>query len=143
VEVATVSFAGGAGGASADAVTPRATVQLLRAMAKRPEYQVFHAGLPVLGVDGTLSEAVPPNSPARGKVKAKTGTLTAKDTLNDRTLLRSKALAGTLTTAKGRSLTFAMFVNNVWLPKGVAASVEGKVLGKLCEILHEVDFAIK
>ncbi|HJT78689.1 MAG TPA: D-alanyl-D-alanine carboxypeptidase/D-alanyl-D-alanine-endopeptidase, partial [Gemmataceae bacterium] len=32
VDVGTVSFGGGAGGANADAVTPRATVQLLRAM---------------------------------------------------------------------------------------------------------------
>ena len=34
VEPAAVSFAGGAGGANADSVTPRATVGLLKAMAK-------------------------------------------------------------------------------------------------------------
>jgi D-alanyl-D-alanine carboxypeptidase/D-alanyl-D-alanine-endopeptidase (penicillin-binding protein 4) len=137
VDVATISFAGGAGGANADAVTPRATVQLLRALARRPEYPAFHAGLPVLGVDGTLAAAVGPDSPAKGKVQGKTGTLSWQDLMNDRTLLRSKALAGTLTTAGGRPLTFALFVNDVPLPKGVTATREGKVLGRLCEVLYQ------
>jgi D-alanyl-D-alanine carboxypeptidase/D-alanyl-D-alanine-endopeptidase (penicillin-binding protein 4) len=136
VDVDTVSFAGGAGGANADSVTPRATVQLLRALAKRPDYAAFEAGLPVLGVDGTLFEAVPPDSPARGKVRAKTGTLLWQDVLNDRPLLRSKALAGTMTTAGGRGLVLALFVNDVPLPKGVGSTREGKVLGRLCEILY-------
>ena len=32
---------------------------------------------------------------------------------------------------------FAMFVNNVPLPLGVGSSREGKVLGKLCEVIYE------
>lgn len=131
------SFGGGAGGANADHVTPRATVQLLRGMAERPEWDAYKAGLPVLGVDGTLSEAVKPDSPARGKVFAKTGTLVWFDAANERFLLRSKALAGTMTTKAGAALHFALFVNNVPLPKGVTATREGKVLGRLCEIIYE------
>jgi D-alanyl-D-alanine carboxypeptidase/D-alanyl-D-alanine-endopeptidase (penicillin-binding protein 4) len=137
VAVETISFADGAGGANADAVTPRATVQMLGALRKRPDYPVFEAGLPVLGVDGTLVGMVPPESPARGKVRAKTGTLVWQDLLNDRPLLKSKALAGTMTTATGRTLLLAMFVNDVPLPKGVSFSREGKVLGKLCEIVYQ------
>jgi serine-type D-Ala-D-Ala carboxypeptidase/endopeptidase (penicillin-binding protein 4) len=137
VPIETVSFAGGAGGANADSVTPRATVQLLQAMAKRPDYAVYRAALPVLGVDGTLAEAVESGSPAKGKVQAKTGTLSWRDLLNDRPLLRSKALAGTLTTANGRELFFAMFVNDVPLPKNGTTTREGKVLGRLCEIIHQ------
>jgi D-alanyl-D-alanine carboxypeptidase/D-alanyl-D-alanine-endopeptidase (penicillin-binding protein 4) len=136
VPVDTISFGGGAGGANADSITPRATVKLLRALAKRPDYPVFRAGLPILGVDGTLHDAVAPDSPARGKVLAKTGTLMWQDVMNDRLILRSKALAGTLTTATGRELIVAMFVNDVPLPKGVQTTREGKVLGKLCEIIH-------
>ncbi len=135
VEVETISFGGGAGGTPADAVTPRATVQLLRALAKRPDYPTFRECLPVLGVDGTLAKAVEPDSPARGKVQAKTGTLFWYDALNDRMLLRSKALAGTLTTAGGRELFVAMFVNDVPLPKGETPTRESKVLGHLCEII--------
>jgi serine-type D-Ala-D-Ala carboxypeptidase/endopeptidase (penicillin-binding protein 4) len=135
VPVDTISFGGGAGGSSADMVTPRATVALLQAMAKRPDYPAYLAGLPILGVDGTLVDAVGADSPARGKVHAKTGTLLWHDAMNGRTLLTSKALAGTLTTARGRHLTVATFVNGVPLPRGVTSSREGKVLGKLCEIL--------
>jgi D-alanyl-D-alanine carboxypeptidase/D-alanyl-D-alanine-endopeptidase (penicillin-binding protein 4) len=137
VDVSTISFGGGAGGANADAITPRATVKLLEAMSKRPDYAVYRDALPVLGVDGTLAEAVPADSPARGKVQAKTGTLFWSDLLNDRSLLRSKALAGTVTTASGRTLFVAMFVNDVPLPRGVQPAREGKVLGKLCEIIYQ------
>lgn len=137
VEVKTISFGGGAGGAGADQVTAKATVQLLQAMAKRPDFKFYEAALPVLGVDGTLSDAVDANSPARGAVKAKTGTYYWIDLLNNRVLLTSKALAGYLTTSRGRRLTFAMFVNNVPLPAGVTPSREGRVLGQLCEILHQ------
>src|SRR6266545_723094 len=99
VDVRTISFGGGAGGAGADQVTPKATVQLLRALEKRPEYKAFEEALPVLGVDGTLADAVGMKSPARGMVKAKSGTYYWYDVLNDRMLLTSKALAGTIITA--------------------------------------------
>jgi D-alanyl-D-alanine carboxypeptidase/D-alanyl-D-alanine-endopeptidase (penicillin-binding protein 4) len=137
VPVDTISFGGGAGGAGADSVTPRATVKLLQALAKRPDYSAFHAALPVLGVDGTLHDAVGPGSPARGKVLAKTGTLMWQDVMNDRLILRSKALAGTLTAANGRELIVALFVNDVPLPKGVQPTREGKLLGKLCEVIWQ------
>ena len=137
VDVNAVSFAGGAGGATADSTTARATVQLLQALAKLPEYRALDAGLPVLGVDGTLATAVGPDSPARGKVRAKSGTLSYGDALNGRSILRSKALAGTMITAKGKPLVFAMFVNDVPLPRGVQPAREGRTLGKLCEIIYE------
>jgi D-alanyl-D-alanine carboxypeptidase/D-alanyl-D-alanine-endopeptidase (penicillin-binding protein 4) len=133
----TVSFAGGAGGANADSATPRATVGLLRAMAKHPAAREYFDALPILGVDGTLAEGVPKDSPARGKARAKTGTLSWYDAQNRRVLLRSKALAGELETAKGKKLYFAMFLNDVPLPPGGTAAQQGKVLGKICEIIHE------
>ncbi len=137
VPVETISFAGGAGGANADAITPLAAIKLLQAMDKRPEAEAFFNGLPVLGVDGTLAEAVPSNSPAKGKVRGKTGTIGWIDVMNDRLLLRSKALAGCMETAKGTRLFFAMFLNDMPLPKDVNASREGKVLGNLCEIIYQ------
>lgn len=137
VDTSAVSFGGGAGGAQSDFVTARATVQLLQGMAKRPEWDAYKAGFPVLGVDGTLSEAVKADSPARGKAQAKTGTLIWYDAANERFLLKSKALAGTLTTKSGKELLFCVMVNNVPLPKDVTSSREGKVLGKLCEVIYE------
>jgi D-alanyl-D-alanine carboxypeptidase/D-alanyl-D-alanine-endopeptidase (penicillin-binding protein 4) len=106
----TTSRLAWAGGSPADHTTPRATVQLMRLMAKRQDYDAFRDCLPRLGVDGTLAEAVPPDSPARDKIQAKTGTLSYMDVFNDRSLLRSSG-AHTMTTARGRTLMFAMFVN--------------------------------
>jgi D-alanyl-D-alanine carboxypeptidase/D-alanyl-D-alanine-endopeptidase (penicillin-binding protein 4) len=137
VPVDTISFGGGAGASPADLVTPRATVHLLGALAKRSDFPILQAALPVLGVDGTLATAVKGDSPARGKVRAKTGTYVWHDAMNDRGMLRSKALAGIMTTAGGRELTLAMFVNDVPLPKEVTSSREGQVLGKLCEIIYQ------
>jgi D-alanyl-D-alanine carboxypeptidase/D-alanyl-D-alanine-endopeptidase (penicillin-binding protein 4) len=136
VAVKTISFGGGAGGAAADYVTPRSAVQLLRGMAERADWPVFRAALPVIGVDGTLADVLPDTSPARGKIFAKTGTLITFDHLNDRWLLRSKALAGTMTTATGRAVHFALFVNVVPLPVDVDSSREGKVLAQLAERIY-------
>ena len=137
VDTNAISFGGGAGGALSDFVSAKATVQLIQGMAKRPEWDVYKSALPVLGVDGTLAEVVKEDSPARGKAFAKTGTLIWYDAANERYLLKSKALAGTMTTKSGATLYFCMMVNNVPLPEGVTATREGKVLGKLCEVLYE------
>jgi len=136
IDPATVSFAGGAGGAQADAATPRTTVALLRAMAKHAAAKPYFDALPVLGVDGTLAGVVPKDSPAYGKCRAKTGTLSWHDAQNDRLLMRSKALAGELTTAKGTKLYFAVFLNDVALPPGGTTTEQGKVLGKVAEAIH-------
>jgi D-alanyl-D-alanine carboxypeptidase/D-alanyl-D-alanine-endopeptidase (penicillin-binding protein 4) len=137
VDTNAISFGGGAGGAQADYVSARATVQLIQGMAKRSEWDAFRAALPVLGVDGTLADAVKDDSPAKGKAFGKTGTLIWYDAANERYLLKSKALAGTMTTKNGTALHFCVMVNNVPLPEGVTGSREGKVLGKLCEVLYE------
>jgi D-alanyl-D-alanine carboxypeptidase/D-alanyl-D-alanine-endopeptidase (penicillin-binding protein 4) len=137
VDLNGVSFAGGAGGAGADRATPRAVVQLLRGLERRPDYHFFEDALPVLGVDGTLADVVGPGSAARGRVRAKTGTYSWMDLLNGRTLLTSKALGGVMTTARGRRLTFAIFVNDVPLGPGITSVREGRALGRLCEILHD------
>jgi D-alanyl-D-alanine carboxypeptidase/D-alanyl-D-alanine-endopeptidase (penicillin-binding protein 4) len=138
VDTSGVSFGGGAGGARGDYVTPRATVQLLRYMSTRKDFDVYRAGLPILGIDGTLAKAVGNNSPARGKVFAKTGTL-LWDNLGGRGhILTSKALAGYLTTAGGRELAIALFVNNVPIDDSERGTkMAGETLGRLCEVLYE------
>ena len=140
VDGAAISFGGGAGGARADLATPRATVALLRAMAKRPDYPSFEAALPILGRDGTLASAVPADSPARGHARAKTGTYWVVNNLSGEAILTSKALAGTMETASGRRLVFAFFLNNVPIAgDGVndATTAAGRLLGKLCEAFYD------
>lgn len=137
VDVETISFGGGAGGALSDFVTPRATVQLLKHMHGRPDAAAYRAGLPVLGADGTLAEAVSADSPARGKVFAKTGTLFWDNVMNKKYLLTSKALAGYMTTGDNREIAFALFVNNAPLDKADDTSRVGKTLGRLAEVIYK------
>jgi serine-type D-Ala-D-Ala carboxypeptidase/endopeptidase (penicillin-binding protein 4) len=135
LDISTISFGSGAGGSPSDQVTPRATIQLLRAMAARPDFPVYRDALPILGVDGTMATAVGPDSPARGRVHAKTGTLVWEDIMNDRLLLSSKALAGYIQTSNGRWLAFAFFLNKTY-GKRTAVTVEsGRVLARICEIV--------
>ncbi|RPI81885.1 MAG: D-alanyl-D-alanine carboxypeptidase/D-alanyl-D-alanine-endopeptidase, partial [Planctomycetaceae bacterium] len=136
VEVDTISFGGGAGGSQADCVTPRATVQLLRSMRKHPAAMAYREALPVLGVDGTLAESAPADSPARGKVQAKTGTYFWENTMNKRFLLTSKALAGYITTAQNRELAFALFVNRAHIEKPSETVNAGKALGRIAEAIY-------
>ena len=137
IDVDTISFGSGAGGSFSDAVTPRAAVQILTYMQKHKEHEAFLAALPVLGVDGTLVSAVKADSPAKGQVRAKTGTYPISNALTGRSLLKSKALAGYLTTTTGRKLIIALFVNEVQLNEILTPAAVGRDLGSLCEILHK------
>jgi D-alanyl-D-alanine carboxypeptidase/D-alanyl-D-alanine-endopeptidase (penicillin-binding protein 4) len=92
--------------------------------------------LPLLGVDGTLADMVPPDSRARGKVQAKTGTFFLPETRTRFPFVRSKALAGTMSTADERTLYFAIFVNDLPLPAGGTSDQVGRLLGRLCEVFY-------
>ena len=138
VDVGALSFGGGAGGDRADYVTPRATVQLLSAMSKRDDFNAYRSALPVLGIDGTLATSVAEDSPARGKVLAKTGTLVWGDLMNHRTLLQSKALAGYVEVPDGRRIAFACFINLAPLQTATERDRVGRVLGTIAEKLYAV-----
>jgi D-alanyl-D-alanine carboxypeptidase/D-alanyl-D-alanine-endopeptidase (penicillin-binding protein 4) len=137
VDIDTISFGGGAGGSRADYVTPTATVQLLRHMASRPDFAAYKRALPILGVDGTLAKAVAKDSPLRGQVLAKTGTLLWDNGLRDKPLITSKALAGYLTTKGERQVLFALFANNVQAGEEFGAKEVGQDLAKLCQPVWE------
>ncbi|HEV3300613.1 MAG TPA: D-alanyl-D-alanine carboxypeptidase/D-alanyl-D-alanine-endopeptidase [Planctomycetaceae bacterium] len=133
----SISFGGGAGGAPADYTTPRMTVALLRYMSTRPDFATYERALPVLGVDGTLADDVTAQSPARGKVRAKTGTLFWENLLNDHFLVTSKALAGYLTAKSGRELVFSFVVTGVEIEKARQTKAIAKVLARVCEIIQQ------
>lgn len=103
-----VSLSDGSGMSTYNRVAPRGTVRLLTWIAKQPWGGDFRASLPVGGVDGTLQRRFA-GTPLAGKVTAKTGTLNA-----------TNALAGWLTAASGKLLTFAIYANDV--PEGVSAT---------------------
>jgi D-alanyl-D-alanine carboxypeptidase/D-alanyl-D-alanine-endopeptidase (penicillin-binding protein 4) len=74
-------------------------------------FSAFNHGLPIMGVDGTLFN-IQNNSPAKGKVFAKTGTWGSDNALNDDGLT-TKGLAGYLTTSHGRHVAFAFYINRM------------------------------
>jgi D-alanyl-D-alanine carboxypeptidase len=66
-------------------------------------------------------------------VFAKTGTFSVDDPLNRRLLVTGKGLAGYITTADGRHLAFAAYVNNVSVSTDPDAitQVVGQALGEI------------
>jgi D-alanyl-D-alanine carboxypeptidase/D-alanyl-D-alanine-endopeptidase (penicillin-binding protein 4) len=112
-------FYDGSGMSMDDRIAPRANTQLLVYAARQPWGAAFRATLPVAGVDGTLTNRFR-NSPLKGKLWAKTGTLN-----------ETVALSGYLTAASGKNLAFSVMVND-HRPGSVAESV---AVEKICEAI--------
>jgi D-alanyl-D-alanine carboxypeptidase/D-alanyl-D-alanine-endopeptidase (penicillin-binding protein 4) len=110
------------GATTNDLYTPQTTVDLLTYWTHRPDFDRFRAALPILGVDGSLA-IVQTESPAKGSVAAKTGTLVGGDFVNDRAVLDNKALAGYIDARDGRHLAFTAVVNNAPLPDDFVTGV--------------------
>ncbi len=117
-------------------IEPQYMVHYLAYLRTQPYFQTVYASLPILGVDGTLFN-IANNSPARGKVHAKTGTWSGGDALNQRTLVSGKGLAGYMTTASGRHIAFCFYINNLAVPHGQDASrVAGQINGALATAVY-------
>ncbi len=136
IETESISISDGAGGDRADLISPAAVVELLSFMHKSPYFQYLHNALPILGVDGSLTHFAAPDNAARGKVFAKTGTLIAGNLLNDRPIMLAKGLAGYMTTARGRQLAFALYVNNTPMRTVDDLGRIGSDQGRICEVIY-------
>jgi len=90
----------GSGLSILDEATPRALVQLLAYERRAPEAEVFWRSLPVAG-DGLRGRME--DTPAEGRLRAKTGTLK-----------NASALAGYVSAANGEELAFSILVNDAW-----------------------------
>ena len=97
-------------GLDGNLVTPANQTELQLIFAKRPDAERWQSTLPILGVDGSLATVLP-DSPAAGKVYAKTGTLVGDDEFNGRLRLSTKALGGIIDAESGRRLAFTIIVN--------------------------------
>ena len=100
-------------------ITAQNAVEVQTLMAERPDADRWRETMPVLGVDGSLA-TVQVDSPAAGKVFAKTGTLVSGDAFNGRIRLSTKALGGVMETESGRSVAFTIIMN-----QGFSAGIEG------------------
>lgn len=94
-------FADGSGMSSYNRVSPRGMARFLRWTGTQPWGSAWRATLPVGGTDGTLRRRFA-GTPLQGRLWAKTGTLNA-----------ASALAGFLTARSGRTLTFALYANDM------------------------------
>lgn len=92
-------FYDGSGMSSNDRIAPRALARLLVYAAQQKWGAGWRASLPIGGVDGTLGGRFH-NSPVKGRVDAKTGTL---DEVN--------ALSGYVTADSGKTIVFSIIVN--------------------------------
>jgi D-alanyl-D-alanine carboxypeptidase/D-alanyl-D-alanine-endopeptidase (penicillin-binding protein 4) len=119
----------GAGGNSR--FTPDFIVKFLTFMTKQKDFRSFDDALPVLGKDGSLADTLR-NSPAAGKLRAKTGTHVGGDLLNEQLVVNGKGLAGYLETKNGKQIVFAIFANNV--PVGADLKAVFRVGDALAEI---------
>ena len=112
-------FYDGSGMSMDDRIAPRAFTHLLAWVAKQPWGLEFRATLPVAGVDGTLTNRFR-NSPLKGKLWAKTGTLN-----------EAVALSGYLQAASGKVMVFSVMVNG----HRPGSDVESAAVEKICEAI--------
>jgi D-alanyl-D-alanine carboxypeptidase/D-alanyl-D-alanine-endopeptidase (penicillin-binding protein 4) len=90
----------GSGLSRHDMVTPRAVIALLRWTQQQAWFENYYASLPLAGIDGTLEERMR-NTPAAGRVHAKTGSVE-----------HVRTMSGFAETAGGRRLVFSFLSNN-------------------------------
>ncbi|GAB3951147.1 hypothetical protein GCM10027614_52680 [Micromonospora vulcania] len=102
-----ITLSDGSGLSRRNRISPSLLTDLIRLAASpdHPELAGIFGGLPVGGWSGTLDEryqGAPGTGAGAGTVRAKTGTLT-----------KVHSIAGLVTTADGRLLTFAVLTDNV------------------------------
>lgn len=114
----------GSGLSRGNRLTADALVALLRYMDRHPQAAVFREGLPLAGIDGTLTKRFV-GTAAERNVRAKTGYLTGV-----------AALSGYLTTAAGERLAFAVLLNDPAPPPGSRSAREelDEMVVRLAEI---------
>ncbi|WP_219819644.1 D-alanyl-D-alanine carboxypeptidase/D-alanyl-D-alanine-endopeptidase [Pseudoclavibacter sp. Z016] len=117
-------------------ITPKNAVQIQSLMAERPDAERWRDTMPILGVDGSLAD-VQKDSPAAGKVFAKTGTLASADAFNGRLRLGTKTLGGVMVTESGRNLAFTIIVNQGFYEGMPGVFEANDDVGKVAAIIQQ------
>jgi serine-type D-Ala-D-Ala carboxypeptidase/endopeptidase (penicillin-binding protein 4) len=103
---ASVSVVDGSGLSRSNKAAPREVVDYLLAELERPEANAFVGSLPTAGVNGTLATRMR-SGPARGRCRAKTGTINGVTTLS-----------GYCDTLGGDTLAFSILMNSASVGPG-------------------------
>ncbi|MBD2137212.1 D-alanyl-D-alanine carboxypeptidase/D-alanyl-D-alanine-endopeptidase [Anabaena sp. FACHB-1237] len=112
----------GSGLSRKNLVTPTAIVQLLQAMEKSPQKEIFRASLPISGVSGTLKNRFL-NTNAVGIIQAKTGTMTGISNLS-----------GYINTPNYQPLVFSIMVNQYQQPNQAIRTAIDQILVLLTDL---------
>ena len=122
IDTSRIRLADGSGLSRYDMVTPAMTTALLLYMYRHPDPEVrdaFVEALPVGGRTGTLEYRFR-SGPARGNVRAKTGTLSGVS-----------ALSGYVTTTRGQPLVFVIMANHYSADSGEARDAMDRIVQAL------------
>jgi PBP4 family serine-type D-alanyl-D-alanine carboxypeptidase len=112
---------------------PATVVKLLTFMSGQKTFLPYFDSLPILGVDGSLAE-IGMDSPAKGKVHAKTGTFLADG------VLKAQVLAGYIDALSGRRLVYALFVNNAGQITGIPDVIDVfQDEGRISSIIYQLN----
>jgi D-alanyl-D-alanine carboxypeptidase/D-alanyl-D-alanine-endopeptidase (penicillin-binding protein 4) len=116
VDTTSFELADGSGVSRYNVIAPDQIIELLKAVHKDFRVQAeFKASLPIAGVDGTLKNRMK-NTPAAGKLRAKTGTLRGVSTLS-----------GYTTTADGEPLAFSMMMEHFVVPTSKIREIQDRI----------------
>jgi len=114
-------LADGSGLSRSNWITPISQVKFLTYVLKQPYFNTFYKWLPSAGESGTLRGSFL-NSPLKGNIHAKTGTLNAV-----------KTLAGYVDLPNGERLTFSLMINSY---SGGVAAVKSRMEKLLETVLY-------
>ena len=123
VEDGDFFFYDGSGMSPDDKIAPRAYTQLLSYALRQSWGAAWRDTLPIAGVDGTLAGRFR-NSPLKGRLWAKTGTLNEVN-----------ALSGYLTAASGKTLAFSILVNG----RRPGSEAEVQAIDRIAEAIAAAD----
>ena len=113
----------GSGLSPDDRVAPRAFTHLLAWASRQPWGNEWRDTFPIAGYDGTLENRFK-DSPLKGKLWAKTGTLNEVN-----------ALSGYLTAASGRTLAFSIIING----RRPGSGAESQAVDRIAEAIAAAD----
>jgi len=119
ITMAGLNIKDGSGLSRTNGVSSAHFCQLLKAMYDSKNYKTFFSTLPVAGVSGTLS-SVCKGQAAQGKMHAKSGTMS-----------RIKSYAGYITSSSGKTIAFAVIVNNYECTNSVTVAQMEKIFNAL------------
>jgi len=112
-------FYDGSGMSMDDRIAPRAYTKLLTYAARQPWGAAWRETFPIAGIDGTLAGRFR-NSPLKGRLWAKTGTLN-----------ESIALSGYLTANSGKTIAFSILING----RRPGSQAEIPAMERICEAI--------